>query len=491
MRRMSLDPRKLFRFAATQRMFPFRVRMQRLDRAFRLAIVLVTVIGVVGLVAWSPKARSGATTMARKSKWAVLEAMGLEADRPEIDADWRQKRELGMQQARASFRRMFAKSEPGLQALMRVAGMSPDEALIRWGNFYQTLMLSSKVFLPDDHGRSFRLRPNTRSVWVRQAALPENGRPFLGLFLVPDTPEVREAVDPARTILDLESRQTTNSWGCRGPEPDLSAPVRVLVLGDSFMQGMFVGDDDTPPACLGRYLQEAWGAPVSVLNTGHLGYSPEQYYYTLVEYADRFRPQFVVVCLFSNDFGDEVATLKGDGDWKEGEYWLGEIRRFCSGRNLRYLVSVAPLESQVTSQRNSDNYPGRLSRISQVGSFLFVDPTEEFVSEHLRLVKELKRLGMHPSRSLLFNGHIGDGHFSPKGAALWARAVGQRMTLVWSPPFPEIQAPKAQPSRAARPVVGSRDEHGVLAPSSPGSPPISERPGAYLQGEPQSRTNSP
>ena len=41
---------------------------------------------------------------------------------------------------------------------------------------------------------------------------------------------------------------------------------------------------------------------VSILNTGHLGYSPEQYYYSLVEYGDRFRPHFVVVSVFGNDF---------------------------------------------------------------------------------------------------------------------------------------------------------------------------------------------
>ena len=46
---------------------------------------------------------------------------------------------------------------------------------------------------------------------------------------------------------------------------------------------------------------------VSILNTGHLGYSPEQYYYSLVEYADRFRPHFVVVSVFSNDFAGDMA----------------------------------------------------------------------------------------------------------------------------------------------------------------------------------------
>ena len=77
-------------------------------------------------------------------------------------------------------------------------------------------------------------------------------------------------------------------------------------------------------------------APVEILNTGHLGYSPEQYYYTLLEYAQRFPPQFVVVSLFANDFGGDVQeVLEGKGDWEEGCYWLGEIRQYCSQAGYR------------------------------------------------------------------------------------------------------------------------------------------------------------
>ena len=72
--------------------------------------------------------------------------------------------------------------------------------------------------------------------------------------------------------------------------------------------------------------------PVELLNTGHLGYSVEQYYFSLVEYAGRFPPQFVVVSIFANDFAGEVNdVLEGrGGDWDEGKYWLGRIRDFCS-----------------------------------------------------------------------------------------------------------------------------------------------------------------
>ena len=44
--------------------------------------------------------------------------------------------------------------------------MTPDDAVLRWGNFNGTFLLSSRVFEPDDTGRSYRLRPHVASVWL-------------------------------------------------------------------------------------------------------------------------------------------------------------------------------------------------------------------------------------------------------------------------------------------------------------------------------------
>ena len=88
------------------------------------------------------------------------------------------------------------------------------------------------------------------------------------MFLVPDDPAIIAAGQAAGSVLVPQSVQTTNSWGCRGPEPDLDAPVRGLVLGDSMMQGLLVGDDETPSACLQPDLSAALGRRVSVLNAG-------------------------------------------------------------------------------------------------------------------------------------------------------------------------------------------------------------------------------
>ena len=40
-------------------------------------------------------------------------------------------------------------------------------------------------------------------------------------FLVPDGPGLAAAIKGTAAIPVSESRQSTNSWGLRGPEPDL------------------------------------------------------------------------------------------------------------------------------------------------------------------------------------------------------------------------------------------------------------------------------
>ena len=76
---------------------------------------------------------------------------------------------------------------------------------------------------------------------------------------------------------------------------------------------MFIGDDETPPECLQRRSRGPAQDPGLDPEHRRLGYSPEQYYYSLIAFADRFRPHFVVVSLFTNDFGDgiDVSTRRG------------------------------------------------------------------------------------------------------------------------------------------------------------------------------------
>jgi hypothetical protein len=423
--RIKLGPR---RTPLRQRLLPFRERSDRLDRWFKRGIVAATAAVVTAAVAGTPAGRYAVARAAEQGRQAAQRLVGLEPDRGEVDALWRLKRRRGVEQTRKVLADFYRHADPAMRHLFDVAGMSPDKGLVRWGRDDAAFLISSKVFEPDDRGRSYRMRPETRSVWLRRITLHDG--PF-GLFQVPHTPEVRAAAVAAGAVVDEGSAQRTNSWGCRGPEPDPNAAVRGVVLGDSFMQAMFNGEGDTPALGLERFLREAWGVPVSVLNSGHIGYSPEQYFYTLVEYGERFRPHFVVVSVCPNDFGEYVPVLGGGGDgYDEAKYWLGRIGLWCRGRSIPCVLVAVPCDYQIVGSRNDGGYPGRVSNLFEGSSPFYCDPLELFIDEHLRLTR-----GREPSPdSPLYNYRIRDNHFSPAGAALWGRVVGRRVSQLVKPP---------------------------------------------------------
>ena len=416
------------RSAFRQRLFPVLEYARRRERRFKAAILVLTVLSVLAMLAGTPIGRFGSARLARRTKWAAQRAIGLEPSRVEIDTDRRVRRMRGIEPTRETYRAFFERDAgDSLRRILRAAGMAPEDVLLRWANVDWTIIFSPLVFQSDDRGRAYRMQPRTRSFWLVNHTLT---RGLTSFFFLPDTPEVRTKVAEAGAAIMPESYQTTNSWGCRGPEPDLDAPIRGLVLGDSFMQGLFVPDDQTPPEHLSRFLAMNRGQRVAVLNTGHIGYSPEQYYYTLREYYDRFRPQFVVVSVCPNDFGDAFSVLAGIGDWTEAKYWLDAIQSFCRTRLTPCLLVAAPFEAQILGPRRASYYPGQVANLWGGGGFYFLDLADSFVDEHLRLMTELIRAGRRPQVSPLFNGHLHDAHFSPRGAAVWGQVVGNRLVRI-------------------------------------------------------------
>ncbi|HEY1435841.1 MAG TPA: hypothetical protein VGG65_10715, partial [Thermoanaerobaculia bacterium] len=268
-----------------QALLPFQARRESRDRLFRRAIVVVTAVAVavVGLMVVMAPGWGAIGDKVRATKWQAMRGIGLEPDRVEIDALLKERRSRREAATRERYRVLFARLTPERQAFLRVAGMGPDEAVVRWGNYDMTFVLSSKVFA-EDPDRQYRLLPKVRSVCIRQISMFEMDT---CQFIVPETPEVLKAAEAAGAVPVEGTSQATNSWGCRGQEPDLDAPVRGLVIGDSYMQGYFVGDDDTPPMRLQRSLAELLGERVAILNTGVLGYEPEHEYHALRAYAER------------------------------------------------------------------------------------------------------------------------------------------------------------------------------------------------------------
>lgn len=400
----------------SQRKLPFASRADRLDRRFRQLIALLTAMVLAAILVGTSAGRYLAVSTWLQGQDLWTRAIGGVTERSRIEAQWRARRQFGMEATGERYERVYRRASPDLRALLDDAGMEPGHALLRWGNYDWTLVLSPSVFEADDSGRSYRFRPNRRSVWLRGLSLEDGVQ---AMFLVPNTPRLERLHQEGVIQIVEGADQTTNSWGCRGPEPDPNARWRGLVLGDSFMQGMLVGDAETPPVRLEEYLREQLKGSVSILNTGHLGYSPEQYFHTLNAFSDRFHPQFVVLSLSSNDFPED--------DWSESLYWVSRIIDKCRSRQWPFLIVPAPEDPQVTGPLGSSRYQGRLSRSLHQSAIEYLDPLSAFVDESLRLRLAARRHRGENRPSPLFNVEKQDGHFSPEGCRLWAREVGPRL----------------------------------------------------------------
>ena len=388
----------------------------------------LTVAGAVGLIGGSSAGRSAVARMANRVRWGLPRLIGYPPNREEIDADLR----LGATRG--------SSGRPGSIAVTSRARSAARVAADPRGGGAGAARRDPAVGQHRrDRGalveglRGQRLRPSVPDAAEFEVILDEQPlltRRAVGFFFLPDTPEVRSAMAEAEVDILAESFQATNSWGCRGPEPDPVATVRGLVLGDSFMQGIFVADDDTPPVCLARATGEAWGVPVTILNTGHIGYSPEQYYYTLLEYFDRFHPQFVVLSVCPNDFGDTDGGPGRRRRLRRGEVLDQRDPGVLPAEVGPCLLVPVPLESQVDGVDNAGALPRAGLRPLRIdlGRSTSTPPRPSPTSTSGWSARP-RRPASRPATSPLFNGHLGTATSRP-GSALWAREVGRRVALL-------------------------------------------------------------
>jgi hypothetical protein len=118
------------------------------------------------------------------------------------------------------------------------------------------------------------------------------------------------------TRVVTEGREVTvrfNAAGLRGPDrAEAAAPGtrRVLLLGDGFTEGYSVPEDHTARALL----ETALSGPechLEVINGGVAGYSTDQEYLFYVSMGRRFRPDLVVLLLYSDDLAHNLQGPPG------------------------------------------------------------------------------------------------------------------------------------------------------------------------------------
>lgn len=103
-----------------------------------------------------------------------------------------------------------------------------------------------------------------------------------------------------------------NARGFRGPDPDFSAPRRVLVLGDSF--GMAQGvDEGLGLVDVARAALKASDPGVEVFNTALSGYSTVNHEKVTAALAAEYRPALSVLLMHLNDLPYRASLKVWDG----------------------------------------------------------------------------------------------------------------------------------------------------------------------------------
>jgi hypothetical protein len=143
----------------------------------------------------------------------------------------------------------------------------------------------------------------------------------------------------------------TNADGFRGPELLDDPSLRVIVYGDSNIQGRFSVLEDTFVGQLQRLLRGALDENVEVINAGICGYGPDQSLLRFQRELDDYRPDVVVLHIFAdNDFGDLIRNRLFDVDENGGlvrtshpftedlllrpDWWNGSIRETIKNLKL-------------------------------------------------------------------------------------------------------------------------------------------------------------
>ena len=149
-------------------------------------------------------------------------------------------------------------------------------------------------------------------------------------------------------------RYRINSQGFRGAE--LAPPgryTRVVVYGDSFIQGECTPTDETFTEQLKERLTRKRGKSVEVVNAGVTGYGPDQELRRMEDELPALQPDLVLVAIYAgNDFGDllrdKLYRLSSDGSLQDNP---SEFLDDAISKDMKYSLSEPILRKMLRAAR--------------------------------------------------------------------------------------------------------------------------------------------
>jgi len=116
--------------------------------------------------------------------------------------------------------------------------------------------------------------------------------------------EKRPDTEVTMRTAEWDVRISTNRYGLRGPDVSREKPdrtTRILLLGDSFLEGYSVSQQEMISTVLEQELRASGLEDVEVLNGGTAGYSTDQELLFFVRDGFAFEPDVTVLLFYFND----------------------------------------------------------------------------------------------------------------------------------------------------------------------------------------------
>jgi len=115
---------------------------------------------------------------------------------------------------------------------------------------------------------------------------------------------------------EFQVTERTNSQGLRGPDVEFAKPegtLRVLLLGDSFLEGYTVNEADLVSEVVRSELESRLGTQVDVINAGTVGYSTDQELLFYESEGRKYSPDLTIVMFYVNDvwFNHQSSYWRG------------------------------------------------------------------------------------------------------------------------------------------------------------------------------------
>jgi hypothetical protein len=238
-------------------------------------------------------------------------------------------------------------------------------------------LLSRKMFHPVEMYGEQKYMYNPGLV-KRSFTLEVDG--FARSFSMVDSPALR------RTIGELGATHvhtaSYDSFGFRKADSDPGdrCDVRVMFLGDSFTDGVYMDDGETAVNRYGQLARERSGLAVCPINTGVDGYGTLEESFVFERYFESTgKPGIAIVMHFPNDVDvDENKVVDGamadaSHQWATSLQYLHRIAEFSRMHGAALVVAAIPLARQLANPSTRKNYQDVLRSFCESEGVPFVD----------------------------------------------------------------------------------------------------------------------